>query len=117
MSLNVAKFMDRHVILLYDNEESAHRIQFEFLSMPLSLNKNVIYLTDSEPGTVIEKMNDFGIDTDYYLSRNLLHVIQIPDLLQGPEGARTTNEKFMSGLLTSIKPPYYVVGRSFPDLT
>ncbi|TBR11313.1 MAG: hypothetical protein EPO62_01940 [Candidatus Nitrosotenuis sp.] len=109
--------MDKHVILLYDSEENARRIQFEFLSMPLSLNKNAIYLTENESNIMIEKMNDFGIDTDYYISKDLLHVIQIPDLLENPEGAKIANEKFMSGLLTSLKPPYYVVGRSFPDLT
>ena len=115
--VNVARFMDKHVVILYEDEENAQRIQFDFLSMPLSLNRNAIYLTENEPSIIIEKMCNFGIDTDYYLSKNLLHVIQIPDFLESPEGTRTTNEKFMSELLTSIKPPYYVVGRSFPDLT
>lgn len=115
--VNVAKFMDRHIVLLYDSEENAHRIQFEFLSMPLSLNKNAIYLTENEPDIIIEKMRDFGINTDYYISKNLLHVLQLPDFLENPEGPTITNEKFMSKLFSSLKPPYYVVGRSFPDLT
>ncbi len=116
-SVRESGIIGKHSVLIYEDEKEGTKIQFQLIKEGLSKNENSIYLTQHEPDTIKKQMKNFGIDLNYYFSKNLLHIIQIPNFLKDPKGPKKSIEKIMDQILIKLKPPFHIVGRFFPDLT
>lgn len=115
-SVMVSEILDTHSVLIYDNEETKMKLQSQFIKTVLAKNETVIYYTHGKPNIIEKQLNDLGIDSNYYISKDLLHIIKIPDFLKEPEGPKNSIDETMSQIL-KLKPPYHIIGRFFPDLT
>src|SRR2546428_12953079 len=62
-------FGKKHVALLYNDEEHAQRIEFEFLKNGLMMGDSCIFATDMDPGLVILKMINSGIPVMQFLKK------------------------------------------------
>ena len=116
-SVEESGIIGKHSVLIYEDEKEGTKIQFQLIKVALSKNENSIYLTHHKPNTIKKQMKNFGIDLNYYFSKNLLHIIQIPDFMKDSEGPKKSIKKIMDKVLTNLKPPFHIVGRFFPDLT
>ena len=112
-----SEILDKHSVLIYDNEETKMKLQSQFIKTVLSKNEIIIYCTHDKPSIIEKQLNDLGIDSNYYISKNLLHIVQIPDFLKESGGPKKSIEETMSPILSKLKPPYHIIGRFFPDLT
>ena len=67
-------FGKKHTALLYDDEEHAQRIEFEFLKTGLKMGDSCIFATDMDPGLVILKMINSGIPVMQFLKKKSPHI-------------------------------------------
>ena len=105
----------KHLVLLYDDEEYAQRIEFEFLKKGLMTGDSCIYATEMDPGLVILKMINSGIPVRYFLKKNL-QVYQIPRLIDETEIMIKYARKLFKKILESASPPYRIVARIVADI-
>jgi len=105
----------KHLVLLYDDEEYAQRIEFEFLKKGLMTGDSCIYATEMDPGLVILKMINSGIPVRYFLKKNL-QVYQIPRLIDETEIMIKYARKLFKKILESASPPYRIVARILAEM-
>jgi len=105
----------KHLVLLYDDEEYAQRIEFEFLKKGLMTGDSCIYATEMDPGLVILKMINSGIPVRHFLKKNL-QVYQIPRLIDETEIMIKYARKLFKKILESASPPYRIVARIVADI-
>ncbi|MGI0040539.1 MAG: hypothetical protein ACRD94_01075 [Nitrosopumilaceae archaeon] len=84
-SVEESGIIGKHSVLIYEDEKEGTKIQFQLIKVALSKNENSIYLTHHKPNTIKKQMKNFGIDLNYYFSKNLLHIVQIPDFMKDSE--------------------------------
>ena len=106
----------KHLVLLYDDEEYAQRIEFEFLKKGLMIGDSCIYATEMDPGLVILKMINSGIPVRQFLKKNL-QVYQIPRLTDETEIMIKYARKLFKKILESASPPYRIVARIVADIS
>ncbi len=109
-------FGKKHVVMLYDDEEHAQRIQFQFLKDGLMMGDSCIYATEMDPGLVILKMINSGIPVKQFLKKNL-HIFQIPRLTNETEVMIKYAKKLLEKILGSARPPYRIVARIIADIS
>ncbi len=105
----------KHLVLLYDDEDYAHQIEFEFLKKGLMTGDSCIYATEMDPGLVMLKMINRGIPVRQFLKKNL-HVYQIPRLTDETETMIKYARKLLKKILSSASPPYRIVARIIADI-
>ena len=107
----------KHMLLLYDDQNYAKQIEFEFLKKGLEKEQHCIYATEEDPGYIMLKMMNYGIPIDCYKRKNLLHVFQMPnpfgDDCSGLEGCKNN----IATILAESKPPFRIVARAVPDVS
>jgi hypothetical protein len=121
MSEKFLKNLDnkKHILLVYDNEEHAQIVQFEFLQIGLRNNESCIYLAESKDKIkkTRNSMKKFGIDVKYYEDLNRLKIYQIPEIERDPDGIWACFKKFSEKILTESSGPYRIVGRIIHDIS
>ena len=105
----------KHVALLYDDEEHAQKIEFEFLKNGLRRGDSCIYATEMDPGLVILKMINRGLPVRKFLKKKL-HIFQIPRLTDETEIMIKYARKLLEKILGYTRPPYRVVARIVADI-
>ena len=105
----------KHMVLFYDNPEYAQRIEFQFLKKGLERGQHCIYAMNEDPKFVREKMTRNGILVEDFLAKNLLHVYQINDPFDHPDGPIKGGEQNMRMIMAGSKPPHRVVANVFPN--
>jgi hypothetical protein len=110
----------KHIVLYYDNAKFGKKIQFEFIKKGLSNKENCIYsIADKENINTIEKeMDDYGIDSKYYIKNGLLTIFRVPDLLIHPKGVLAASKEILNKMFSNIDPnrPFRMVARFIDKL-
>lgn len=119
---NLLKFIDaveglQHIAFFYNDPEYARLLEFQFLKNGLKKGEQCMYATDDDPFVIVSKMSHYGINVETYLKNNLLHVYQIPDPKNDPDGIAAGCKKTAKKILSDLKPPFRVVGRLVPDVS
>ena len=106
----------RHILLLHEEPEYGRMIEYYFLNSGLEKGEKSVYVVlEKESVSAIEKeMVDFGIDVAKYRSTNLLHISQVPDPLDHPNGVVAGIQAAFQKSLADMQPPYRVTDRLFP---
>jgi hypothetical protein len=104
---------------VYDNEEHAQMIQFEFLQTGLQSDESCIYLVENKERIkkIRNLMKKFGINVRYHEKMNRLKIYQIPQLEKDPEGIFPCFKKFGDKILSESNGPYRIVGRIIHDVS
>jgi MEDS: MEthanogen/methylotroph, DcmR Sensory domain len=109
----------RHAVLLYEDAEFARLIQFRFINNGLLKGEHCIFTTHEQEDNIqfIENQMEYnGIDVEGFKRKNLLHIYQIPDPMNHPEGELKGNEDIMNIILADSKQPFRIVARSIPEI-
>jgi hypothetical protein len=80
-------------------------------------NEYCVYLTHENPDKIKNQMREFGIDIDKFINNGSLHICQIPDLLNHPDGPLVGFQKFFNKIMPNPRPRFRVVGRAINDTT
>lgn len=99
----------KHIALLYDNQEDALDLEFQFIRNGLKKNENCIYATEEDPGFIILKMINYGIPYEYL--KKLFHVYRMPHPFNDPSGPLAGCENIKKMLFTDLKSPFRIVAR------
>lgn len=115
------KFVDsldsrEHIVLLYEDHKYARMIEFHFLKNGLLKGERCVYATHDNPKIIEDEMRTSGIDIDAFMKRNLLHICQIPNPMDDPDGHVKGAEKIINMILTASQHPLRIVGRLVPNL-
>ncbi|MGN6347496.1 MAG: MEDS domain-containing protein [Candidatus Nitrosocosmicus sp.] len=110
----------KHIVLYYDNVKFGKKIQYEFIKKGLLNKENCIYsIVDKEDTNIIEnEMDDYGIDSKYYIKNGLLTIFKVPDLLRHPKGAIAASKEILNKMFSNINPnrPFRLVARFIDKL-
>ncbi len=86
----------KHVVLFYEDESYAERIEFRLIEQGLRKKERGIYATFGEEEAVRNRMDSYGIDVEHYKKNDLLRIVKLNDPTKNPAGLET-------GLATGIK--------------
>ncbi len=107
----------KHILLLYDDQDYAKQIEFEFLKKGLEKEQHCIYATEEDPGYIMLKMINYGIPIDYFKRKNLIRVFQMPSPFGGDCGGLEGCKNNIATILAESKPPFRIVARAVPDVS
>ena len=106
---------NKHILLLYDDPEEAKKIEFQFIDNGLEKGEHCIYATEEDPEFIQEKMEEHGIDVNFFLEKGLLHISQPDDPNNHPEGILAGAKNSLERILKNSTPPYRIVASLIPD--
>jgi hypothetical protein len=121
MKYEATSFVDtldigKHVVLFYEWFEYGLMLQFQFIKNGLLKGEHCIYATHGDPKYIEDQMGYSGINVEEFRRKNLLHVYQIPNPMDDPEGPLKGAEKITNKILTDAKPPFRVVSILIPEI-
>lgn len=121
MQYEATSFVDsieigKHVVLFYEKLEYAFMIQFRFINRGLLRGEHCIYAMHGDTKFIEDQMAYSGINVEEFKRKNLLHVYQIRNAMEDPEGALKGSEKIMSRIFADSKPPFRVVSVFVPEI-
>lgn len=83
----------KHIVLFYEELEYAKIISFQFIKSGLVHKEDCSYLSEEEVEAVKREMSDSGIDVNAYVDNNLLHIYQVPSLVDYEKGTNIKKEQ------------------------
>lgn len=105
----------KHMVLFYNNPEYAQRIEFQFLKRGLEKGEHCIYAMSEDTKFVKEKMVSYGIPVGELLEKKTLHIYQLSDPLDDPEGPMRGAEKSTKMIMADLKSSFRIVSNLFPN--
>lgn len=106
----------KHVVFFYEKLEYGLMIEFRFINNGLLKGEQCIYATNGDAKFIEDQMSYSGINVEDYKRKNLLHIYQIPNTMDDPEGALKGAEKIMNKILADSKPPFRVISIFIPEV-
>lgn len=106
----------KHILLLYEEPEYGKLVQFRFISNGLLRGEHGVILTHEDVKSIEDDMVYIGIDVHAFKQKNLLHIYQISNPADDPDGVLSGFKKIWSGIFANLKPPFRVVGRALPEV-
>jgi hypothetical protein len=108
----IDKGSNKHIVLFYEDPEYARMIEFQFVKNGLLKEEHCIITTFEDNIQIIKnEMEANNIDVEA-LKKNLLHIYQIPDPMNHPEGELKGMEEIRDRIFADSKPPYRIVSRA-----
>lgn len=104
------------MVLFYEKLEYGLMIQFRFIKNGLLKGEHCIYGTHGDTQYIENQMAYSGINVEDFKRKNLLHIYQIPNAMDDPEGPLKGAEKIMNKILADSKPPFRVVSVLVPEI-
>lgn len=102
----------KHIVLFYEDPEYGKRVQFRFINNGLLKRERGIITTVQNDSHLIENaMIDNGIEVEGFKKKGLLHIYQISNPIDHPQGLEKGLEDIKDQILADSKPPYRIVGR------
>ena len=83
----------------------------------LQKEEHCIFVTHDSIKLIEKEMVDSGIDVDYFKQKNLLHVYNIENIMNHPEGISQGFDSVINKITSNSKPPYWIVGRIIPNVS
>ncbi|MHB8567986.1 MAG: MEDS domain-containing protein [Nitrososphaerales archaeon] len=107
----------KHVVLFYEDETYANRIEFRLIEQGLRKKERGIFATFGDVSDIEGRMERYGIDVEHFKSQGLLRIVKLEDPMKNPEGLR-------KGLSTEVQRMFdgwgegnfRVVGRPIPKI-
>ena len=105
-----------HSMVLYDNDEYGKLVKCRYIENGLKKGEHTICITHDDVDKTVDELASSGIDVDYYNRKNLLHVYQIENIMERPDGIIAGYNDLLKKLTADSKPPYRFVGRTIPNV-
>jgi len=105
-----------HSMLLYENPQYAQIVKSRFVENGLKKGEHSICITHDDVDKTVDELASSGIDVDYFKRKNLLHIYQIENIMERPEGIMAGYNDLLKKLTADSKPPYRFVGRTIPNV-
>src|SRR5579875_319711 len=106
-----------HLALFWEDENAARLVEFWYLLHGLVRGEHCIYTTHGDTNEIRNAMARRGLDVDYYeRQRGLLHVLQIDDPMNDPDGLTNGVGKVVNKIFANTRPPYRIVSRWIRDV-
>src|SRR3972149_2372465 len=105
-----------HSMVLYDNDEYGKLVKYRYIENGLKKGEHSICITHDDVDKTVDELASSGIDVDYYNRKKLLHVYQIENIMERPEGIIVGYNDLLKKLTADSKPPYRFVGRTLPNV-
>jgi DcmR-like sensory protein len=114
------KFLDRmevnkHTVLLYDNQEYADMIIARYLLNGLAKGESCIFFTPDESPEVEKRLAAHGIDVDSYKQKKSLRIFHTERSDSSKTDALETLKRIRHESTKGMEPPYRFVGRTITD--
>lgn len=103
-------------MLFYEKLEYGLMVEFRFIKNGLLKGEHCIYGTRGDAKFIEDQMAYSGINVELFKQRNLLHVYQIPNAMDYPEGTLKGAEMITNKLLADSKPPFRIVSTFIPEI-
>ena len=114
------KFLDRmevnkHTVLLYDNQEYADMIIARYLLNGLEKGESCIFFTPDDSAEVEKRLAAHGIDVDSYKQKKSLRIFHTERPDSSKTDALETLKRIRDESTKGMEPPYRFVGRTITD--
>jgi DcmR-like sensory protein len=114
------KFLDRmevnkHTVLLYDNQEYADMIIARYLLNGLEKGESCIFFTPDDSAEVEKRLTAHGIDVDSYKQKKSLRIFHTERSDSSKTDALETLKRIRDESTKGMEPPYRFVGRTITD--
>jgi len=106
----------KHVVFFYENLDYGLMVQFQFIKNGLLKGEHCVYGIHGDAKFIENQMAYSGINVEDFKRKNLLHVYQIPNVMDDPEGALKGAEKITNTILADSKPPFRVISAFIPEI-
>jgi hypothetical protein len=106
----------KHVVLFYETFEYGLMLQLQYIRNGLLKGEHCIYGTHGDPMYIENQMAYSGINVEEFRRKKLLHIYNIPDLMDDPDGPVKGAEKIEKKILAESKPPFRVVSVFVPEI-
>lgn len=101
-----------HLALFWEEADAARLVEFWYILHGLVREEHCIYTTHGDTTEVRAAMQRRGLDVEYYEdTKGLLHIVQIEDPMNDPEGLTNGVSKVVQKIFANTKPPYRIVSR------
>src|SRR3990172_5099018 len=105
-----------HSMLLYEKPQYAQIVKSRYIENGLKKGEHSICITHDDVDKTADELASSGIDVDYFKRKNLLHIYQIENIMERPEGIVAGYNDLLKKLTADSKPPYRFVGRTIPNV-
>jgi len=105
-----------HSMVLYDNEEYGKLVKCRYIENGLKKGEHSICITHDDVDKTLDELASCGIDVNFYNRKKLLHVYQIENIMERPEGIIAGFNDIVKKITADSKPPYRFVGRTIPNV-
>jgi hypothetical protein len=106
----------KHIVFFYENLDYGLMVQLRFIKNGLLKGEHCIYATHEDTKAIENQMAYGGINVEDFKRKNLLHVYQIPNAMDDPEGALKGAEKITKMMLADSKPPLRIISVFIPEV-
>lgn len=106
----------KHMVLFYEDLESAKIIQFKFIKNGLSNGQCCCYFIshDENEKIIRNEMSDSGIDITEYEKQKLLHILHIPASENTDRGIKFCKKLFQESKM--LKKPCLIIAKIISDI-
>ena len=115
------KFMNsleekKHLMLFYEDPESAKLIEFLFIKQGLDSGESCIYATGEDSGSIVLSLLRYGIPLESFLTKKI-QVFHIPSISGTSEEILLHCKKQITKMLADLKKPFRIVSRIVSDVS
>ena len=106
-----------HLVLFHEEDRVEEALEFWYLLHGLVRGEGGVYLTLEDPQSIRDRMEERGIDVEYYeRERGLLHITRLKDPTKHPYGFDEGMMEMYHDAFNGVRWPCRVVGTSVPEI-
>lgn len=106
----------KHLMLFYEDPESAKLLEFLFLKQGLDSGETCIYATSEDSGSIILSLLRYGIPPESFFTKKI-QVFHIPPVSGTSEEIVLQCKKQITKMLSDLKKPFRIVSRIVADVS
>ena len=107
---------NKHLMLFYEDPESAKLIEFLFLKQGLDSGESCIYATGEDSGAIVLSLLRYGISPESFFTKKI-QVFHIPPISGTSEEIVLHCKKQITKMLSDLKKPFRIVSRIVSDVS
>jgi hypothetical protein len=106
----------KHLMLFYEDPESAKLLEFLFLKQGLDSGESCIYATGEDSGSIVLSLLRYGIPPEAFFTKKI-QVLHIPPVSGTSEEIVVHCKKQITKMLADLKKPFRIVSRIVSDVS
>lgn len=106
----------KHLMLFYEDPESAKLLEFLFLKQGLDSGESCIFATDEDSGSIVLSLLRYGIPLEAFFTKKI-KVLHIPPVSGTSEEIVVHCKKQITKMLADLKKPFRIVSRIVSDVS